>query len=273
MLGLGIISIPFCLLSLYFILTHIQFKFYGKQVKSEIFAYNKYVSQSRNSSSQLLYSPLYKFFFNGETYYFFGAGYSYFPYEIGEKVDVYILGNNPKNVRPNSITYPLFGFLCACFGFGAQYIYHSSNKISGLEHLYPIVLATLIPFAIYYKLKQKGLIKEIVRSHFENSSMVTLEDLKEKDILYENKEIKKEEARTHKLGLIITLVFACFTVFGGIHAWHRLSTKIKAIILSFENLDRLIQYKSDPMLILLSFCVVMGVMLIYSTIFSLKKIR
>jgi hypothetical protein len=277
MLGLGIISIPFCLISLYFIGTHLQFRLYGKKVLGKVHAYEKYISTTRTSgsgaSSQLMYAPLYKFNFMGQDYFFFGAGSNYFPYEIGDELDLYILGNNPKNVRPNNKVYPLFGFLFGCFGFGAQYFYHSSAKISGIEHLYPLVIALLVPYAIYYRLKQKGLIKEIVKSHFENSSMVTLEEIKDRDIFFENLDIEKEEAKTHKLGLIVTLVFACFMAFGGLHAWHRLNYNIKKIILSFEKLERLLQHKEDPMLILLAFCSVMGIMLIYSMIFSLRKIQ
>lgn len=271
MIALGLITIPFVLISTFFLSIHFLFKRYGQRVRGKIVGVEKYISRTSSSgtgnrNSSIMYAPIVAFISNsGEEVFVQAGAKNIINYRIGDRLDILRLHQNDLHTKFDNSTHLLFGIIFGFFGFGGHLFFLLSNEHPVWTKLFISSFIIILPFVLKRELIKKKLWAKAKEFYYSNTRVLTKEMQEEKEIFWSNQDIENEQKKHSKAGMVISTVFFIFVLFIYSGIWKKLSLNSKDILERIIENPMTIVNVNDPLI----FIFLSGLFFIPASLYSL----
>ncbi|MDD0854414.1 hypothetical protein HBN50_14980 [Halobacteriovorax sp. GB3] len=276
MIALGFITVPFVLISIYFLSIHFLFKRYGQRVRGKIVGVEKYISRTNTSSSRtssIMYAPIVSFVSNsGEEIYVQSGSKNIINYQIGDRLDILRLHHNDRHIKFDNKTHLIFGIIFGFFGFGGHATFLFSNENSVVTKVLISSLIFILPLLLKRILVKKRLWSKVKDSYYSNTKTINKDELNEKDIFWSNQDILKEQKAHSKIGLAISFIFFFIILFIYNLIWKKLSLSSKEVVTKLIQSPMLLTQESDPLIFIFLSGLLFVPACLYSLWYSYKRL-
>lgn len=221
---LPVIGMIFLLFGTVVLLAHFYYITHGKECKGKIIAYEKYSSATGthgHKRHQLYYRPIYEYLYNGEKIWFIGGGSGTIDKKIGDEITILSLNKGPAFCYPKTNTsyaFGLFFFVGGLIPLGIDWYYTESLFAKWA----PILITVVAIFQLYFYLRVKGLLDNVLDGILKQASLETLETLKLRKIFWTNEELTQEVAFNYKAAVFISFIFFTLSCWGSSFFWMKL---------------------------------------------------
>lgn len=196
----------------------------GKVYPGKVIALHRKQNSPRthpNGYHGFYYCPVVEYKFSDkEKVIFIGGGNAEIKHTIGQKVDVLVLNGCRENVILRDNTYLIFGLVFLLFAILDFAIYIKFTSFTfGL--ISSVIIFGILPSALYLFLRFKS--QYSLKALLKNSNLVTMEQLKTMNIIWQASEAGSLKERSFKTGMMVCQVFMFICLAGFFMTWKGLS--------------------------------------------------